>query len=153
MSIRSLEVSSKGDKRFSALYAKVNVSGKYDSIENHYQLSKVFLNKMTGEHCRFGNFKQVKHIQRRDEYKLIGFIVNGKMLDVSYLTGWYKALWLKYFLKNQSLINVIMSYDNFTDMFTSVNTINSQVDICKQIRYKGLSSLKDDCMDFINQLR
>ena len=39
-----LECSSKGDKRFSALYAKVKVFGVYDSIENHYQNCKRDIN-------------------------------------------------------------------------------------------------------------
>ena len=38
--MRILECHSQGDKRFSAFYAKVEVNGKLDSIENHYQLSK-----------------------------------------------------------------------------------------------------------------
>ena len=38
-----LECSSKGDKRFSALYAKVSVNNVLDTIENHYQKSKVFI--------------------------------------------------------------------------------------------------------------
>ena len=31
----NLECSSKGDKRFSALYAKIVFNGKYKNIENH----------------------------------------------------------------------------------------------------------------------
>ena len=38
----NLECSSKGDKRYSSMYAKVTVFDNYDTIENHYQLSKVF---------------------------------------------------------------------------------------------------------------
>ncbi|WCK57551.1 hypothetical protein PP175_26155 (plasmid) [Aneurinibacillus sp. Ricciae_BoGa-3] len=34
--MKVLECSSKGDKRFTAFYAKVNLYGKEDSIENHY---------------------------------------------------------------------------------------------------------------------
>jgi len=37
---RVLECSSRGDKRFSALYAKVLAFGVRDTIENHYQKSK-----------------------------------------------------------------------------------------------------------------
>lgn len=43
--MKVLECSSKGDKRLSAFYAKINLFGNYNSIENHYQLSK-----------RIGNF-------------------------------------------------------------------------------------------------
>lgn len=38
--MKILECSSKGDKRFSAFYAKIKVFGIYDSIENHYQNCK-----------------------------------------------------------------------------------------------------------------
>lgn len=38
--MKILECSSRGDKRFSAFYAKVEVFSKLDSIENHYQSCK-----------------------------------------------------------------------------------------------------------------
>ena len=64
----NLECSSKGDKRLSAFYSKVNVFGKVDSIENHYQLCK-----------RFNNF--VPSSWRDSKGKVpTHFVVKGKKL-------------------------------------------------------------------------
>lgn len=83
-----LECSSKGDKRFSALYCKVSVNGKIDTIENHYQLNKVFIDLETKNPVRFNNFKEVKHAQYlKDKYDCIGFNIGHVFLDSKYMTA------------------------------------------------------------------
>ena len=64
-----LEVSSNGDKRFSALNAKVKINGKTDTIENHYQLAKRFKNEAPPK-----NWKDAKG--RKPDW----FVVDGKKL-------------------------------------------------------------------------
>lgn len=150
--MKTLEVSSIGDKRFSALYAKVSVCGKVNSIENHYQTSKVFLDENNNE-IQFDSFKEVKKAQRNKKYTLIGFKLKGKFYKKENLTLWYKSLWYKYFLNNKNLIVVLNSYDHFTDKFTASNTVNSQANVCKQIRYKGINSLYQDIKGFLETLK
>jgi hypothetical protein len=84
--MKILECSSKGDTRFSAFYAKVDVSGVYDSIENHYQLSK-----------RFGSDAKPKHWKECKGRKPSHFMIGSHSYDLCYLSLWYKSLWLKYF--------------------------------------------------------
>lgn len=148
-----LECSSKGDKRFSASYSKIYVNGVLDSIENHYQKSKVFKDLTNGKEVQFNDFKKVKHIQYRNEYELIGFKIEKNFFDKKYLTVWYKSLWYKYFLYNKNLINVINKYDEFNDTFAKTNTLNSQADVVKQIRYKGINSLYEDIKEFLILLK
>lgn len=134
--MKILECSSKGDKRFSALYAKVSVFGVYDSIENHYQKSKVFEVIETGEYVTFDSFRKVKAAQyRTKEFRLKGFLFNNKLLPIQYLTIWYKSLWAKYLESNKYLIDVIYQYDSFVDSYAKNNTVNDQASIIKEFRY------------------
>lgn len=88
-----LECSSKGDKRFSAFYAKVN--GK--SIEEQYQAAKVFEDGSTGL-----SWREAK----------------GRMcinpVEVSKL---YKELWKQYLLANPSLIRGLKQATGLSDIF------------------------------------
>ena len=149
-SAKTLECSSKGDKRFSALYAKLFVNKKFTTIENAYQLSKKF--NIDGEIIKAKDFKQTKHWQHMG-YKPVCFNVNGKDFPIEYLSCWYKSLWYKYLSHNPHLLNIINEYDNFTDCFRNKNTINCQADIIKQVRYYGLNSLYNDIKDFLNMLK
>ena len=65
-----LECSSRGDRRFSAMYAKVEVFGVMDTIENHYQRGK-----------RDANGSPVKKGRPVDH-----FILNGHKYPVAMLT-------------------------------------------------------------------
>ena len=73
----NLECSSKGDKRFSALYAKVIFDDKYDSIEHHYQNCK-----------RKYNSSKVKKGEKPDY-----IIINQYKLPINFLSPFYKYLW------------------------------------------------------------
>jgi hypothetical protein len=135
-----LECSSKGDKRFSAFYAKVSVFNKFDSIENHYQLSKRFGDKPAPLTWREAKGKKPTH-----------FVVGNKEYPLNLLAPWYESLWLKYFSKNIDLLKVIEFYDDFTDMFKRKNAVVCQADVIKKIRYKGLSAcIKEN--EFLNLL-
>lgn len=152
--MKNLECSSKGDKRFSALYAKVYVNKKLDSIENHYQKSKVFLNLKTNETFQCEDFKRTKAIQyKTKDYKLIGFNINGIFLEKEFLSDWYKALWYKYLITNKHLLVIINEYDTFTDCFKRKNTINSQSDVMKYIKDFGLDRLYQDIKPFFELLK
>lgn len=134
--MKILECSSKGDKRFSSLYAKVKVFGKYDSIENHYQLCKRFgdyIPKTWGD-CKG---RRPAHIH-----------LNGIDMDIKYLTPFYKLLWCKYLDKHPSLVEYAKQFDDFHDMFKG-NSINCQADVIRQYVKKGRASIIEECKELI----
>ena len=120
---RVLECSSAGDKRFSALYARVTIKGVEDTIERHYQNCK---RSWDGKVC--GKGKKVDYI-----------VINGINLKPNYLTYFYKCLWYIYFMEHPELLSVIAEYDEFTDKFRG-KAINCQADVVRDIRYYGLKS-------------
>lgn len=141
--IKILECSTKGDKRFSALCAKVTMFGKTQSVENWYQLSKNFNGKKPK------SFKQAKYIQHLG-YKPTSFYVNDSEFDIKYLSSWYKILWIKYLDSNPDLVEYAKQFDDFHDVFKNKNTINCQADIIKQYIKEGRRSLINECDEFIN---
>lgn len=145
--MKTLECSSKGDKRFSALYAKITVNGKLTTIEKAYQQSKVYF--IDREYVHAKDFKQAKHWQYQG-HKSVEFSVGNKIFAVKYLSSWYKALWYKYLTDNECLIDIINQYDNFHDCFKNANTINCQADIIQQVKDKGINSLYEDIKEFID---
>jgi len=110
-----LECSSKGDRKFSALYAKVSVFGVQDSIENHYQKSK-----------RDSNGNPVKK-----GMPVAYMVINNQRFPPGMLTDWYRLLWVKYLDKNPELVSYARQFDEFTDMFRSRKTINCQADVVR----------------------
>lgn len=88
-----LECSSKGDKRFSAFYAKV----KGQSIEDRYQACKMFEDGTTGY-----TWKEVK---------------GKKPVNIEECREMYSKLWNMYFEENPELLEVIKKYNGFTDIF------------------------------------
>ena len=112
----NLECSSKGDKRFSALYAKVIFDGKYDSIEHHYQRCK---RKYNGLNVKKGE---------KPDY----IIINRYKLPISFLTPFYKYLWFIYLESHKNLVKYASNFNSFTDFFKSKKSINSQADVIKE---------------------
>lgn len=88
-----LECSSKGDRRFSAFYARVE--GK--SIEEQYQAFKIFEDGSSGL-----SWKQAK---------------GKKPVNIKEARKLYSKLWDKYFQENSELLEVIKKYNGFTDIF------------------------------------
>ena len=94
-----LECSSKGDKRFSAFYAKVN--GK--SIESQYQAAKIFEDGSTNL-----NWKQAK-----------GRLAINQ-LEVNIL---YENLWRHYINENPNLQRILIDVNGLSDIFGQVGHI------------------------------
>lgn len=90
-----LECSSKGDKRFSAFYAKIR-SKNNKSIEEIFQCSKIINGKKVSS-WREGKGKKAD---------------NCEELSVLYMN-----LWIEYFKENPELLNVIKKYKGFSDIF------------------------------------
>lgn len=110
MDTNILECSSKGDKRFSALFAKVVVNGVLDSIENHYQKAKVFKNDK-GEFYTVHDWKEAKG------KKAIAFKISNYYLPLRFGLQFYDLLWYKYLKTNPILEKVLENYNDYNDIF------------------------------------
>ena len=133
--MKVLECSSNGDIRFSAFGAKVEVFGKLDTIENHYQLSKRFISN-TGEVMVPKTWKDAKG--KKVDY----FIVGNKEYEPKYLSAFYNLLWVKYLDNNLELVEYAKGFDDFSDMFKG-KAVNCQADIIKKYIKEGRKSLDD----------
>ena len=88
-----LECSSKGDKRFSAFYTRVN--GK--SIEERYQAAKKFADGSTNL-----SWKEAK----------------GKMaINMAEVSELYEKLWREYLIEHPELCAVLLQATGLSDMF------------------------------------
>ena len=91
-----LECSSRGDKRFSAFYARLKI---YDnrSIEEIYQARKVFEDGSTGL-----TWRQAK---------------GRKPVNVDEVRRLYSYLWDMYIIENPELLQVLLDASGVSDMF------------------------------------
>lgn len=155
MSIKTLECSTAGDFRFSALKAKVSVNGVIDTIENHYQKSKVFLNND-------GTFYTAKNFSEAKGKKPIAFKINGCYLPLRYGAMFYDLMWYKYLKNNRDLEIVLENYDDYSDKYKSKIAYNCQADTIRKYMKKdgvnlprnerGVLLLKEcrPLLDFLN---
>ena len=95
-----LECSSKGDKRFSAFYARIKRFGNR-SIEEIYQGAKVFEDGSTGLTPQQAKGK--------------------KAINMDKVSILYDRLWWIYLKENPELIDVIYQYNGFSDVFGKAN--------------------------------
>lgn len=138
--IKILECSSKGDKRFSAFYAKVKIFGKYDSIENHYQLCK-----------RIGDF--MPKIWRDVKGKApTHFHLDGFDYDLRYLSSFYDLLWVSYLDKNPDLVEYAKEFDDFNDIFKGKSK-NCQADSIRKYIKNGRKSILEEHKEFIDLIK
>ena len=96
-----LQCHSKGDKRFSALYAKVTIDRKTKTIEEFYQDCKRDKdgNKVTkGKKVSYMEFRNIK-------------------LPVYFLSQFYDLLWIQYFVQNKELYIYAKQFDDYRDIF------------------------------------
>lgn len=91
-----LECSSKGDKRFSAFYARIR-SRNNRSIEDIYQNAKVFENGSTNLDWRQAKGKKPVNIE-----------------EVKYL---YSKLWDEYIHENPELLQILKNATGVSDIF------------------------------------
>ncbi|PTY92934.1 DarT1-associated NADAR antitoxin family protein [Heyndrickxia sporothermodurans] len=150
----TLECSSKGDKRFSAFFARVDILGKTASIEEHYQHSKLFSVEDHHGNVSLESFTDIKHIKQKQRFGdlPVRFRVGDYDYPAEYLSMYYKLLWLTYLDAKPHLVRYASKFDNFTDMFRGKNTINCQADVIRQYVKEGRESILDECEPFINIL-
>lgn len=137
-----LECSSKGDKRFSAFYADVTWAGRTTNIERHYQSSKRFTNKPKKVKGKTPDAVHILSYDRTVEW----------VLPVSFLTQWYKLLWLMYLDNHPELVNYARGYDDYSDMFRG-GSINCQADVIKQYVQEGRESIISETRELIDLLK
>lgn len=144
---KTLECSTKGDRRFSALVANVKVGTEIKTIEEHYQLSKRF--KVYEDIFIPKTLKDAKG--KKD---VVYFEVLGKRYEPKYLTAYYSLLWIKYLDQNPSLVEYASGFDDFTDMFKG-KSINSQADIIKIYIKEGRNVLLGNALtkEFIKLMK
>ena len=119
--MKTLYCDSRGDRRFSALYAMVTLAdGRRVSIESYYQSVK---RTKTGGPAKKG--QAVDHI-----------IIKGKRYSPKYLTPLYRKLWVMYFQQNPELFEYAKQHTNFIDRFKG-RAINCQADVIADLVQKG----------------
>ena len=104
-----LECSSRGDKRFSAFYAKVNGS----SIEEQYQAAKIFEDGSTGLY-----WKDAK---------------GRKAANAAECASLYEDLWRQYILEHPELLVVLKKASGLSDIFAKKGSV-SQAHVLWKIR-------------------
>ena len=117
-----LECSSKGDKRFSAFYAKVMYNGQMRSIEDHYQAAKVFEDGSTGLDWRKAKGKKAVNMQEVAEL--------------------YSILWNLYILQHPELWDTLANATGTSDMFGQPN---------HQCQATELWRIRGELLEYLNQ--
>lgn len=103
-----LECSSRGDKRFSSLYAMVSINGKEKSIEEWWQ-----------------DAKRVEGGKRAGKGKSFDYIIDpftGSKLDAKNAGDLYRGLWVTYLSKNPDLVKYAEQFDEFTNFYCTGKT-------------------------------
>lgn len=95
-----LECSSRGDKRFSAFYARIKSRGN-KSIEELYQAAKIFADGTTGLSPREAKGKRA--------------------INMPEVAAFYDELWKEYFAENPEYIKYLKQYNGYSDMFGRPN--------------------------------
>lgn len=152
--MKILECSSKGDKRFSAFYARVEILGKKASIEQHYQYSKLFAVEDLRGNVVLESYTDIKLIKQKQRFGElpVRFRVGNETYPVEYLSMFYKLLWLTYLDERPSLVRYASQFDDFSDIFRGKNTINCQADVIRQYVKEGRESILEECEPFIRIL-
>ena len=130
MSRNILECSRAGDSRFSAMKAKVLVNGIDDTIENHYQKSKVFVNEN-------GDLYTVNSSMDAKGKKPVAFKISGYFLPLSCGAMFYDLMWYRYIKANPELENVLEMYDDYSDKYKSKIAYNCQADSIRKYMQKN----------------
>ena len=134
--MKTLECHSKGDKRFSALYAKVHVEETFDTIENIYQKSK-----------KNYDGSEVKKGERFDYFEFL-----GKKFPKEFISNLYDLLWLKYFKENKDLLEYACTFDRYVDIFAG-KSVNNQADSIRRICKLGYKRVLNSCADFSSLIK
>lgn len=137
---RTLECSSAGTKQYSALFAKVEIFGIMNTIENHYQLCKIVNGR------KFEDWQEAKG--QSPDY----IIINGHRYKPNDRIAFYELMWVKYLDDNINLVVGAMPYDEFTDRFRGNNPLVCQADTIRDYIKKGREYIIDKHREFLDRL-
>lgn len=138
-----LECSSKGDIRFSAFGAAVEIFGQTATIEEHYQLAKRFIGR-DGKIFAPKSVYDVKGKRNKtSEMTFSHIVVDGLELDLEWRDPFYKWMWLQYLDQNPHLVEYAAHFDDFNDIFKGKSII-CQADCIRQYIQQGRESLISD---------
>jgi len=134
---RLLQVDSKGDKRFSALYAELIVDQETKSLEEWYQTAKV---------CHFDKYDEkggvsteLRAARNRQEGKgkfpsfiqwrgcrVHNIAFNHPLYGIqsTAMKEFYQMLWEIYLQQNPGLVDVLAEYGGFMDTFAKEGSVN-----------------------------
>lgn len=126
--MKILECSTKGNRKFSAFYAKIVLFRRYDSIENFYQNAKgfnIYTDHPKGERPDF-------------------MILEGEVFPKEYLKPFYELMWIKYLDMHPDLVKHASGFDEFNDIFRSKGAYVCQADVIRQYIKRGRDSFYQD---------
>lgn len=110
-----LECSVRGDRRFSALFAKVSINKKERSIEEWYQDAR-----RTADGKKAGKGKPFDHIV--DPF-------TGDKLPANEAPWFYRGLWITYLSNNPDLVEYASQFDEFSNAFSGKGLENCPEEI------------------------
>lgn len=119
-----LECHSRGDKRFSALFAgPITYKGvQARSIEGLYQGSKVIDGRARQELYQRPGWEAVKSdVKGKKPEK---FLVGELEVPLHFIKSFYNALWFKYLDDHPDLAEEAMEYENFRDPFAREGSVS-----------------------------
>lgn len=155
---RILQCHSRGHRQFSPFFCWVEAYGLKQSIENHYQCSKVF-----DGYPEIQGWKDAKELQDKG-IQQIGWTIGGIDFDLKpndsefryalddWGIQWYIALWYKFLKQNPYLIDIAAQYDDFEDPFKGKFPF-CQADVIRKVVREGLPSLLPMCSELLEKLR
>jgi DNA phosphorothioation-dependent restriction protein DptG len=161
----TLQCHSRGNTDYSPLYCYVEVLGKVDTIENHYQATKVFLDKLEDKMVYSYSFMEVKKMQDTPlRYEREGFwfphfehpqaiflgTENSKKTDL--VIQYYISLWYKHLKKYPEKVEYASQYDDFVDIFKGKFPY-CQADVIRDAVNHGVRYLYSECVGFLNLLK
>lgn len=125
---RNRECSSRGDRRFSAMFANVvnKKTGQMTTIEKLYQAAK-----RNAEGLPAGKGQYPAYME-----------IDGEKYSNEAMVPYYYSLWVDYFTDNPNYVIVVRNYDTFTDMFRGKSKA-CQADAVKIVRDKGIAGLRE----------
>lgn len=145
-----LECSSKGDMRFSAFGAEVEMFGKVATIEEHYQLSKVFMDR--DKTFRPQSIYDVKgKNSKTKDMEMFCIEVNGQYFPPDYRKEFYLLMWLRYLDAHPDYVEYLSYFDDYNDIFKGKSAI-CQADAIRQYIKDGRASVVREINDFANML-
>lgn len=147
-----LECSTKGDKRFSAFGARVEVFGVNDFIEFHYFFAKKFNDYRIPKNPQNFSWKnRILYIKAIKGAEPDYLMINGHRYDIKYMHQWYHLLWIKYLDNNPHLVEYLKLFDDYNDIFKGKSGICQADSIRKYIK-DGRKSIVDECKELINEI-